>query len=116
VGLYLVGGWILPRLQALAESSASAKPSLIVTSGVLHNDPWPSFFSLSVAKTAQRNLVDTFRRVYNSQGVNVGLVCIGAPVSLENKVLNPTNIAKVTWDFFDQETAKEKLEVEIYES
>ena len=103
-------------MQALAESSVNAKPSLIVTSGVLHNDPWPSFFSLSVAKTAQRNLVDTFRRVYNSQGVNVGLVCIGGQVSPQQKVLNPGNIAEVTWDFFDKETAKDKLEVEIYES
>jgi hypothetical protein len=54
--------------------------------------------------------------VYRTQGVNVGLVCIGGQVSPESKILNPSNLAKETWDFFDNQIAKDKLEVEIYEA
>lgn len=82
---------------------------------MLHLDPWPTFFSLSLAKTAQRNLVDSLHRVYNNQGIHIGLVLVGGRVLRECKVLTPPNIAQVTWDFFDQETSRDKLEVVMYE-
>jgi glutamate-1-semialdehyde aminotransferase len=112
----LVAKWAIPRLQALAKSSSLAKPSLLVTSGLLHLEPISDLFSLSLVKTAQRNLVQSLHKVYNSQGIHVGLVLVGGMVSTEAKVLNPTNIANVTWDFFDQDSAKGELEVTMLEA
>lgn len=40
---------------------------------------------------------------------------VGGRVLRECKVLTPPNIAQVTWDFFDQETSRDKLEVVMYE-
>jgi NAD(P)-dependent dehydrogenase (short-subunit alcohol dehydrogenase family) len=116
IGLYLVSQWAIPKLQALAKSSRSSKPSLIVTSGILHREPYPTFFSLSLVKTAQRNLVDTLHRVYSQDGIHIGLVLVGGIVSSDAKAVNPANVASVTWDFFHQEAHKDKLEIEIIES
>jgi short-subunit dehydrogenase len=113
IGLYLVAKWAIPKLQAVAKSSPQAKPSLLVTGGFLHLDPEPDLFSLSLVKTAQRNLVQSLHKAYNSQGIHVGLVLVGGIVSPEAKVLNPTNIAKVAWDFFNREPADWDLEVSI---
>lgn len=115
IGLYQVSQWAIPKLQALAKASPASKPSLIVTSGVLHRDPWPTFFSLSLAKTAQRNLTESLHKAYNNGGVHIGLVLIAGIISPNAKALNPPTIAEKTWDFFDQEATKDTLEIEIHE-
>jgi hypothetical protein len=99
----LVAKWAIPKLQAVAKSQPQAKPSLLVTGGLLHLEPVPDLFSLSLVKSSQRNLVQSLHAVYNPQGIHVGLVLVGGIVSPEAKVLNPANIAQVTWDFFDKE-------------
>ncbi|KIV99631.1 uncharacterized protein PV09_08696 [Verruconis gallopava] len=110
VGLYSVAKWVLPKLQIFAKAYPHANPSLIVTGGFLHKTPIPEFFTLSLVKTAQRNLVQSLHQVYNPQGVHVGLVLVGGMVSPEAKVLNPTHIAKLVWEFFEN---RNDLEVEL---
>jgi len=116
IGLYLVSQWAIPKLQARAGDSPGSKPSLIVTSGFLHREPMPALFSLSLVKTAQRNLVQSLHMVFNNGGVHIGLVLVGGIVSPDAKVLNPRNIANVTWDFYDNEANQGKLEVDMVEA
>jgi len=115
-GLYIVAQWCIPKLQALAKSSPSSKPSLLVTNSVLYKCPLPPFFSLTITKAAQRALVDCMYQTYKESGVHCGLVSVGGQVSPENKYLNPESIAKKTWGLFDQPKESWELEVEITKS
>jgi len=115
IALYMVAQWAMPRLQAVATSSSTAKPSLIVTNSLLPADPEPALFSLSLVKAAQRNLVISMAKTFEPDGVHVGLITVGGVVAPENKYLNPTYIAEKTWEFFDQKKEARKLEVEIVE-
>ncbi|KAF2490448.1 NAD(P)-binding protein [Lophium mytilinum] len=112
IALYQVAQWAIPRLEALAASSSSVKPSLLVTNSFLAADPLPFLFSLSLVKAAQRNLVISLAKTFESKGIRVGLVTVGGAVAPENKHLNPTYIAEKIWGFFDQGKG---LEVEIVE-
>lgn len=68
-------------------------PSIIVTSSMLPQQPIPQLFTLSLVKAAQRNLVQSLSLTYALQGVYLGLINVGGPVSLEDETWNPTNIA-----------------------
>ena len=96
IALYIVAQWAIPRLQALLASSTAAKPSLLVTNSLLHADPIPQLFSLSLVKAAQRSLVMSLAKTFNSSGIRVALVMVGGAVTPENKRLNPRNIANQT--------------------
>jgi len=115
VALYTIAKWAMPKLQELAKSSPQAKPSLLVMSGLLHIEPVPDLFSLSLVKAAQRNLVQSLHAVYQPQDIHVGLVLVGGEVSPEMKELNPTRIAEKTWELFDQDRAGWELEVKMLE-
>jgi hypothetical protein len=84
-------------------------PSFLVTSGLLHDDPIPILFSLSIAKAAQRTLVLTLQRMY--QEIHVALLLIGGGVSFEEEVRNPANIAEQLWKLYAQEKKEWALEV-----
>lgn len=75
----------------------------------------PELFSLSLVKTAQRNLVQSLHAAYKPEGIHVGSILVGGIVSPEAKELNPTRIAEVTWDLFEQSRENMALEVTIYE-
>ena len=97
----------MPGLVSLAETK-SAKPSLLVTSGGLHAYPLPAFFSLSLAKAAQINLLESLRLIYGGQGVHVASVDVQGIVKseAEDKVLNPVNIAKNIYEVYEQGKGK----------
>ena len=80
---------------------------------MLPHYPIPQLFALSLAKAAQRNLVQSLNMTYGPQGIHVGLINVGGPVSPEDKVWNPTNIASKTWDWFAQSREQPTLEVTI---
>jgi hypothetical protein len=80
---------------------------------LLHVEPIPDLFSLSLVKTAQRNLLQSLHQVYNSARLHIGLVLVGGYVSDDAKNLNPTSIAEHTWDFFNGEGTD--LEVTLLE-
>ena len=50
---------------------------------------------------AQRILVMSLAKTFNSSGIHIALVTVGGAVAPENKSLNPRNIADQTWEPFD---------------
>ncbi|KAI0182528.1 hypothetical protein EV127DRAFT_492354 [Xylaria flabelliformis] len=98
--LYTTAQWAMPLLVELAKTDLSAKPTLVVTGGVLHVKPDPELFSLSLVKAAQRNLVQSLALVYGGSGVRVGMILVAGTVGLDEKVRNPTNIAEEAWKWF----------------
>lgn len=108
--LYVTAQRYVPHLVELAGAGAAAAddlllPSFIVTSSNLPQDPQPFVFALSLAKAAQRNLVQSLHKTYSSGAegkgnVNIGLINVRGPVSPEHGTWNPTNIADKTWAWF----------------
>jgi hypothetical protein len=82
-------------------SQEPQNPTFLVTSGLLHDDPIPILFSLSLVKAAQRTLVLTLQRLYAD--VHIALLYVGGAVSPEEEVRNPANIAKQLWKLYAQE-------------
>ncbi|KAH6646953.1 hypothetical protein BKA67DRAFT_524548 [Truncatella angustata] len=111
--LYIVAQRVIPSLIALGKADAEAIPSLVVTSSMLPHEPMPQLFALSLAKAAQRNLVQSLEMTYGKQGVHLGLINVGGPVSPEHDTLNPTNIADRAWDWFSQLKENPQFEVKI---
>ncbi|KAF2095259.1 NAD(P)-binding protein [Rhizodiscina lignyota] len=112
IALYQTAQWAIPLLK-VAKGTVS-KPSLLVTNSLLYKYPVPQMFSLTFTKAAQRTLVEMMTTLYAPEGIHVGLISVGGPVAPENKVLNPKNIAKETWHFF-QNSMNGDLEIEIVE-
>lgn len=84
-------------------------PSFLVTSGLLHDDPIPILFSLSIAKAAQRTLALTLQRQYPE--IHVALLLISGSVSFEEEVRNPANVAEELWKLYAQEKKEWAVEV-----
>jgi len=103
----------MPHLVDLAKSDAAAQPALIVTSSALPHHPIPQFFALSLVKAAQRNMMQSLSLAYGSEGVHIGVINVGGPVSPGDEVRNPTNIAARAWDWFEGARGKVSFEVEI---
>ncbi|KAI0543782.1 NAD(P)-binding protein [Xylaria curta] len=101
--LYTTAQWAMPLLVELAKADRSAKPTLVVTGGVLHVKPDPELFSLSLVKAAQRNLVQSLALVYGGSGVRVGMILVAGTVGPDEKVRNPTNIAEEAWKWFSSD-------------
>lgn len=99
-GLYTVSQHYIPHLLDLAKTDPESRPALLVTSSCLPLNPVPQFFALSLVKAAQRNMAQSMHMTYASQGVAVGLINVGGPVSPDHPTRNPSNIAAKTWDWF----------------
>lgn len=111
LGLYSSAKVLLPHLQALAKSKPESHPCLFVTSSQIAHHPFAPVFSLSMAKAAQLSLVKLLADD-NKDVVHVALVLIGGPVSAEEPLNNPTNIATKFWDLWQQEKGKWEFEYE----
>ncbi|ETS86218.1 hypothetical protein PFICI_00046 [Pestalotiopsis fici W106-1] len=112
-GLYTVSQHYMPHLLDLAKKDPKAQPSLIVTSSCLPLQPVPQFFALSLVKAAQRNMVQSMNMTYTQQGVSVGLINVGGPVTADHPTRNPPNIADKSWAWFSQLREKPSFEVLI---
>ena len=112
-GLYTVAKREMAQLADMAKSDASSVPSIIVTSSMLPIQPIPQLFALSLVKAAQRNLIQSLRMEYGSQGVHIGMINVGGPVSPDHKDWNPTNIAAKAWEWFSGLKEQDSLEVLI---
>lgn len=85
--MYTVLQWAVPQLLATSKETA-LNPAFLVTSGLLHRDPFPWLFSLSTGKSAQHNLVQSFHKKFDftastpelGQDAGAGTVHIGAVV------------------------------------
>lgn len=103
----------IPHLIELAKQDDKALPSIIVTSSLLPQHPIPQLFALSLVKAAQRNLMQSLSLTYASQGVHLGLINVGGPVSPEAETWNPTNIAAKAWEWFEKSREEPTFEVVI---
>lgn len=110
LGLYTTASVLLPHLQALAQSTPSAHPALFVTSAAIIHQPFGPVFSLSMAKAAQASLAKLVADD-NKDVVHVALVTVGGPVTPEEKVNNPPNIATKFWDLYQQKKGSWEFEV-----
>ncbi|KKY32255.1 putative short-chain alcohol [Diaporthe ampelina] len=111
--LYTVAQREIPHLLELAKQDNKALPSIIVTSSLLPQHPIPQLFALSLVKAAQRSLVQSLSLTYASQGVHLGLINVGGPVSPEHETWNPANIATKAWDWFAKSREEPTFEVLI---
>lgn len=96
IALSTAARWAMPLL-----SQEPDNPSLLVTSGLLHDDPIPQLFSLSMAKAAQRTLVLALQKAYPD--IHIALLYIDGPVSPEETKNNPENIAESFWKLYSQD-------------
>lgn len=101
----------IPQLTELAKEDKDAMASLIVTSSMLPQHPIPQVFSLSLVKAAQRNLMESLAMTYD--GILLGLINVGGPVSPDAEVHNPTNIAEKAWEWFSKSKEQKSFEVHI---
>jgi len=108
IALYTAAQWGLPLLSALKPED---KPSLLVTSSLLPQQPVPQVFSLSLAKASQRNLVQSLAMTHPD--VHVALLNIGGPVSREDRWFNQPAIAKKLWELHSQEKDKWTLDLDL---
>lgn len=83
---------------------------------MLYKAPYAPYFSLSVAKAAQRTLVQCLKQTYEGQGIHFGLVSAEGIVSPENPNMNPKLIAERAWKLHDQSREEWALETEILEN
>ncbi|KAK4235562.1 hypothetical protein C8A03DRAFT_46322 [Achaetomium macrosporum] len=97
--LYVLAQRYIPHLVSLAKADSSAKPALIVTSSALPLEPIPELFALSLVKAAQRTLVQSLNLAFAPQGVHIGVINVAGPVSPDDPVRNPANIAARTWEW-----------------
>jgi hypothetical protein len=107
LALYITAKWAYPILSALTISDREAKPAFLVPSSLLPYAPIPELFSLSLVKSAQRNLVISLADMFEENGVHIGLIVIGGAVSPGARRLNPESIAKSTWSFFAEGKRRE---------
>ncbi|KAI1085083.1 NAD(P)-binding protein [Whalleya microplaca] len=111
--LYVCAQQTIPQLIDLSKTDATAMPALIVTSSMLPDNPIPQLFALSLVKAAQRNLMKSLSMTYADQGIHIGLINVGGPVSTTDTIWNPTNIAAKAWEWFSQSKEHPTFEVKI---
>jgi NAD(P)-dependent dehydrogenase (short-subunit alcohol dehydrogenase family) len=104
---------MIPKLIALGKENPESMPAFIVTSSMLPIEPIPQLFVLSLVKAAQRNLMHSLSLTYAPQGIHLGLINIGGPVSPSHKLWNPKNIALQAWEWFANSKTSPRFEVKI---
>ncbi|EIT83630.1 hypothetical protein AO1008_01157 [Aspergillus oryzae 100-8] len=111
--LYVAVQWATPILVNTMQTNPGVvfKPTILVTNSLLPVNPIPEYFSLSVAKAAQANLVKSLQKSLAKGGTRVGMVIVGGIVLSDSKFLNPTTIAEQAWDLFNQDGADWKAQL-----
>lgn len=89
IGLYTAAQWAVP---ILGKKEVEDKPSFFVTSSLLWKRPFPMYFSLSLVKTSQRNLVQSL--VMSYLDIHFALLNIEGQVNPDSKDFSPTLIAE----------------------
>jgi len=108
IALYTTAKWAVPILTALKPES---QPSFLVTSSLLWEDPFPMFFSLSLVKASQRNLVHSLAKTYPD--VHFAMLNIQGQVSKDDKYFNPPAIAEKFWELYSQKKAGWTLDLTL---
>ncbi|KAK2630095.1 hypothetical protein QTJ16_000915 [Diplocarpon rosae] len=108
IALHTTASWAMPLL---SKKPAAEAPSLLVTSSLLWRDPYPAFFSLSMVKSSQRNLVQSLGLAFPT--VHCALLNVGGQVRVEDKFLNPTSIAERYWELYEQKQDAWTLDLDV---
>ncbi|PQE15361.1 hypothetical protein CJF31_00008906 [Rutstroemia sp. NJR-2017a BVV2] len=111
LGLYTTAKVLLPGLQSLAKEKPESHPCLFVTSSPIIYQPFAPVFSLSMAKAAQASLVKLLIE-QTKDVVHVALVTVGGPVSTEEPINNPANVASRFWELWEQKKGAWDVELE----
>lgn len=115
LALYETAKWAIPKLQSLAKSDTNATPSLIVTSSLLDRYPIPALYSLSMTKTAQRNLVTSLDKQFGRDGVHCALVSVGGRVDDGFQTVNRKVIAERVYALSQQKRGEWVFDQEVME-
>jgi hypothetical protein len=107
VALYITAKWAIPLLL----KEGVDRPTLLVTNGTLWKQPIPGEFSLSVVKTAQRNMVQSLQNTYKD--VHIAQLYVAGNVSPEDKIRSPELVAEKFLELYLQEKADWSLDLEI---
>lgn len=102
LSLYITAKWAVPLLASLAATDDTAKPTLMVTSSHLPEDPVANLFSLSLSKASQKNLTRSLREQFGDK-VHICLLTVAGTVIETNQKLNPDHISEKAWELFDQD-------------
>ncbi|KAL2074648.1 hypothetical protein VTL71DRAFT_8427 [Oculimacula yallundae] len=108
IACYTAAQWAMPMLNKLP---ADQKPSFLVTSSLLWKQPYPPFFSLSMVKTSQRNLVQSLGLTFPD--VHCALLNVSGQVSEDDENMNPTLIAGKFYELYDQEKKSWTLDLDV---
>lgn len=108
IALYTTAQWALPLLSKM---KAEQHPSFLVTSSLLWKYPFPMFFSLSMVKASQRNLVESLKLSFPD--VHIALLNVGGQVSPEDKYYNPPAIAEKFWELYSQEKSAWTFDLDL---
>ncbi|KAK5627622.1 hypothetical protein RRF57_003337 [Xylaria bambusicola] len=111
--LYVTAQWAMPLLLDLAIADPSVQPAFVVTGGLLHVEPDPKLFALSLVKAAQRNLMQSLALSYRTSGVRIGMILVSGSVGPDEKERNPTNIAQKAWEWLSSSGAEVPFEIVI---
>lgn len=103
IALHIAAKWAIPHLATLAKEDKSTKPTLMVTTSHLPEQPIPTLFSLSLAKAAQKTLTRCLRMQYESQGIHICLLTVAGIVADTNPHLNSQYISEKAWELFNQD-------------
>lgn len=69
------------------------------------------FFSLSLVKASQRNLVQSLHKTYPD--IHFALLNVGGQVSKDDKYLNPDAIAEKYWELYSQSKENWTLDLNV---
>lgn len=110
--MYTVAQWAFPQLLELA-NAGHHKPSFLVTSGSICQDPFPELFSLSASKAAQYNMVTSLYKAYSEKGIHCGLVVVGGRLRTQTINCNAADVADKTWELYCQPKGQYSKEITL---
>jgi short-subunit dehydrogenase len=112
LGLYTTAKVLLPHLRSLAKEKSGAHPCLFITSSPIIHQPFAPVFSLSMAKAAQASLAKLLAE-QDKNVVHVALITVGGPVTPDEPINNPVNVAAKFWEAWEQKKPEWQFELEV---
>ena len=112
IGLYVAASWAVPHLTAAA-NKPGARPSFLLSNSGIWDHPIADYFSLSMQKAAQTNLLGSLNQVVGPKGVHVASVNIGGILNDDDPVLNVKNCAQALVDLYGQDQANLQWEIKV---
>jgi short-subunit dehydrogenase len=91
---------LIPIVQIFKETLASSGGAILVTGGGIAIEPNQDFVSLSLGKSALRNLTQSIVKTLSSTGIFIGTILVQGYVSKEKHLHNPDIIAKIFWELY----------------